>query len=144
MSFPFSIFSVADLISSVYPCDMQMVVNISSEAEKILGELAARNGRSVPEVAGELLEEKLKEAAPLALADDDDDDDIDADALERAIAQMMNRTPEEIEETRARLFREMEPPHPLPPGKTLFDVIRGQWPGDESDEEVLTALAKLS
>jgi hypothetical protein len=118
---------------------MQMVVNISSEAEKILGELAARNGRSMPEVAGELLEEKLKEAALLALTDD-----ADVDALELAIAQMMTRTPEEVEETRARLFQEMAPPRPLPPGKTLFDVVRGQWPGNESDEEVLTALAKLS
>lgn len=72
------------------------------------------------------------------------DGDIDPHALERAIAQMMNRAPEEVEETRARLFQEMEQPRPLPPGKMLFDVICGQWPGDESDEEVLAALAKLS
>jgi len=108
----------------------------------MLGELAARNGKTAPEVAGELLEEKLKETASLALTDEDGD--FDPDALERAIARMMNRTPEEIEETRARLFQEMDPPRPLPPGKSLFDVVCGQWPGDETDEEVLTALARLS
>src|SRR5262245_6109568 len=121
---------------------MQMIVNVSPEAEKMLGELAARNGKPVTEMAGELLEEKLKETRALSLTDKDGD--FDLGALERAIAQMMNRTPEEVEETRARLFQEMEPTRPLPPGKTLFDVVWGQWPGDETDEEVLAALAKLS
>src|SRR5438876_8042872 len=65
----------------------------------------------------------------------DDDDDINPHALEEAIAALVNRTPEEIEQTRQRLFQEMEPPRPLPEGKTLFDVICGQWPGDETDEE---------
>lgn len=119
-----------------------MIVNVSPEAERMLGELAARNGKPEPEMAGELLEEKLKETHSLAPAEEDGD--FDSDALERAIAQMMNRPPEEVEETRARLFQEMEPPRPLPPGKTLYDVICGQWPGDETDEEVLAALAKLS
>jgi hypothetical protein len=133
---------VAGHIALVYSENMQMIVNVSPEAEKMLGELAARNGKPAPEMAGELLEEKLKETRSLALTDEDGD--FDPDALERAIAQMMNRTPEEVEETRARLFQEMEPPRPLPPGKTLFDVVCGQWPGDETDEEVFAALAKLS
>jgi predicted DNA-binding antitoxin AbrB/MazE fold protein len=45
----------------------------------------------------------------------------DPGALERAVTRMMNRTPGEIEATRARLFSEMEPPRPLPPGMTLED-----------------------
>jgi hypothetical protein len=134
--------TVVGHIAPVYPIHMQMVVNVSPEAEKILGELAARNGISVPEIAGELLEEKLKETHTITSTDEDGD--FDPDALERAIAQMTNRTPEEVEETRARLFQEMEPPRPLPPGKTLADILSGQWPGDETDEEVLAALAKLS
>ena len=68
----------------------------------------------------------------------------DPGALDRAVARMMNRTPEEIEATRAQLFAEMEPPRPLPPGKTLEDMISGKWPGDETEEEVLRALEKLS
>lgn len=60
----------------------------------------------------------------------------DPGALQRAVARMTSRTPEEVEATRARLFAEMESPTPLPPGKTLEDVISGKWPGDETDEEV--------
>ena len=70
--------------------------------------------------------------------------DEDPDALARAIARLTRRTPEEIEATRARLVAEMEPPRPLPLGQTLEDVICGQWPGPETDEEVLQALGKLS
>src|SRR5207249_699110 len=54
------------------------------------------------------------------------DDDVNPHALEEAVAALVNRTPEEIEQTRARLFQEMEPPRPLPEGKTLLDVISGQ------------------
>lgn len=68
----------------------------------------------------------------------------DSGALDRAVAKMISRTPQEIEATRARLFSEMEPPRALPPGKTLEDIISGKWPGEESDEEVLQALEKLS
>ena len=70
--------------------------------------------------------------------------DEDPSVLDRAIAKMMNRTPEEIEATRARLFAEMVPPREIPEGKTLEDMICGKWPGDETDEEVLRALEKLS
>lgn len=30
------------------------------------------------------------------------------------------------------------------PGKTLADVVCGQWPGDETDEQIEAALAELS
>lgn len=72
----------------------------------------------------------------------DDDDGAAPDALARA--KLLSRTPEEIEQTRQRFFQEMETPRPLPEGKTLFDVICGKWPGDETDEEVFEALRKLS
>src|SRR5690606_22174802 len=110
--------------------------------EKILGELAARNGIPVPQMAGELLEEKLKET--YMTSPTDEDGDFGPDALERAIAQMTNRTPEKIEETRARLFQEMEPPRPLQPGTRLADILYRKCPGDETDEVSLAALEKLS
>ena len=31
-----------------------------------------------------------------------------------------------------------------PPGKTVWDMIVGQWPGDETDEELQRALEELS
>lgn len=68
----------------------------------------------------------------------------DPTTLERAVTRLTNRTPEEIAATRARLFAAMKPPAPLLPGQTLEDVISGQWPGDETDEEIRRALEKLS
>jgi putative addiction module CopG family antidote len=68
----------------------------------------------------------------------------DPEALDRAMAKMMNRTPEEIEAARAQLFQASRPPRELPEGKTLEDMISGKWPGDETGEEVLRALEKLS
>jgi hypothetical protein len=66
------------------------------------------------------------------------------DALDQAIARMRSRTPEEIAAMRDRVLAATPPPRPLPPGKTLFDVIGGQRPGDETDEEVRAALDELS
>jgi hypothetical protein len=57
---------------------------------------------------------------------------------------MKNRTPEEIESARTQAIKEYKPERPLPEGKTIFDVICGKWPGDETDEEVAEALRRLS
>jgi len=45
------------------------------------------------------------------------DEDRNQNALEEAVSALINRTPDEIEATRARLFAEREPPRPLPEGK---------------------------
>ena len=63
---------------------------------------------------------------------------------EEALSQAMNRTPEEIAEARARVLQASPTPRELPGGKTLEDVVMGQWPGDETDEQILEALEKLS
>jgi hypothetical protein len=126
----------------MYPESMQMTVTVSPEAEKILGDLAARHGKSVPEMAEALLEEKVMETISLDVANGENDED--PYALENAIARLNSRTPEEIEAARTRLLAQSRPPRPLPEGKTFLDVVCGQWPGDETDEEVYAALAKLS
>jgi hypothetical protein len=66
------------------------------------------------------------------------------DPLAETIARFKARTPEEIMAARERLIAASPPPRPLPPGKTLEDVVCGQWPGDETDEEIEEALRKLS
>jgi predicted DNA-binding antitoxin AbrB/MazE fold protein len=55
----------------------------------------------------------------------EDETNEDPGSLDRAIAKMMNRTPEEIEATRARLFQQSRPPLEIPEGKTLEDMIYG-------------------
>lgn len=126
-----------------------MIVNISPETEKRLTEAAKQVGARVADYAGFLIEQNLSEKISVNGANDVSHQlkhikDEDPDALVKAMARLQNRTSEEIEQTRARIFQEMAPPRPLPEGKTLRDVIGGQWPGDETDEEVLEALKRLS
>jgi hypothetical protein len=65
-------------------------------------------------------------------------------SLEQEIAWLTNRSAAEIEETRRRLFALSPPPTPIPEGKTLFDMVEGKWPGDETEEEIRAALERLS
>ena len=64
--------------------------------------------------------------------------------LARARYAMTHRTPEQIAEAQARAMETYQPLRPVPPGKTLADVVSGQWPGDETDEQIETALRELS
>ena len=57
---------------------------------------------------------------------------------------LANRTAEEKAQTLAELLAASRPARPLPEGKTLADVLEGQWPGDETDEQVREALERLS
>lgn len=66
------------------------------------------------------------------------------DLIAEGMARIINRTPEEILAARERAFAASRPPAPLPPGKTLEGVVCGQWPGDETDEEIRDLLRKLS
>jgi hypothetical protein len=68
----------------------------------------------------------------------------DSDALSRAIAKMINRSPEEIAKAQARAIAKYKPEHSLQPGQTIFDAVGGKWPGDESDQQIKEALEKLS
>jgi hypothetical protein len=63
-----------------------------------------------------------------------------ANALQRAAA----RTPEQVLADRADVLAGSRKAKPLPPGKTLRDVVVGQWPGDETDEQIRAALDELS
>jgi hypothetical protein len=64
--------------------------------------------------------------------------------LDAAISRLNSRTPEEIADARKRILAATPEPQALPAGKTLADVIMGQWPGNETDEEINEALEKLS
>ncbi len=74
----------------------------------------------------------------------DPDEEEPAETLEAAMERLNSRTPEQIDAARKRILDATPEPHPLPKGKTLADVIMGQWPGDETDAEINEALRKLS
>ena len=119
-----------------------MNINVSPEIEKQLHALAAKLDKDVADLGGSMLEEKMRESGFLSDVNRADTDDPEAVAC--AVAALTNRTPEEIDAARARIFAHSRPPRPLPAGKTLQDVLSGQWPGDETDEEVYEVLRKLS
>ena len=64
--------------------------------------------------------------------------------FEAGVALATSRTAEQIASARARVLGASPPPRELPDGKTLEDVIVGQWPGDETNDQILDALEKLS
>jgi hypothetical protein len=66
------------------------------------------------------------------------------DPIAEAMARIANRTPEEVLAAREAIFAASRLPRPLPPGKTLEDVVCGQWPGDETDEEIRVLIRKIS
>lgn len=68
----------------------------------------------------------------------------DPDAFNRAMAKMMNKTPEEKAAARTRLYQQSRAPREIPEGQTLNDVVYGKWPGTETEDEILEALEKLS
>ena len=66
------------------------------------------------------------------------------DQLMLAILRTNSRTHEEIQSARDRIFAASPLPMPLPEGKTIFDMVEGMWPGDETDEEIERWLEELS
>ena len=70
--------------------------------------------------------------------------DLPLDRLASELDWLANRTPEEIEQTRLRLFSKSPASRPIPEGQTLADMVEGKWPGDETDEQVREALERLS
>lgn len=64
--------------------------------------------------------------------------------FDQAYTMAASRTPDDIAAARARVLAASPVPRALPDGKTLADVVMGKWPGDETDEQIVSALGKLS
>ena len=71
-------------------------------------------------------------------------DDHPFQTYEEVLAHAMNRTPEEIAEACTRVIQASPVPREIPEGKTLEDMVWGQWPGAETDEQIFEALERLS
>ncbi len=125
-----------------------MEINVLPETEKRLTEMAEQTGARVADYAGSLLDQKVRESDDESFAnganEKSEDSDTNPDALAEAMQKLLNRTPEEKEEARMRLLQRSRRARPLPEGKTFVDVVCGQWPGDETEEQILEALRKLS
>ena len=66
------------------------------------------------------------------------------ESFEIAFGRATNRTSSEVETSRSKLLALAQPPRGLTDGRTLAESIMGKWPGDETDEQIVEALKKLS
>ena len=121
---------------------MAITIHLAPEDEAELRERAAAKGQPIEDWLKAVAENVLYRAG--RPRPDEGGEDTGGNTLEHAVAAMQNRTPEQIAATRARILALTPPPRPLPPGKTLEDVIVGKWPGDETDEQIQAALDELS
>ncbi len=64
--------------------------------------------------------------------------------LDRAMQTLRGRTADARSALRAEVLAGSRSARPLPPGKTLEELVVGTWPGDESDSTVNEALKELS
>jgi hypothetical protein len=95
---------------------MSIQIELPPEVEARLYEQAARQGQAAAEYIRHVVERELMRQALLALKD--------------------RRAPRSLADLKARL--------PSPPGTSWLEQVRGQWPGDETDEELYEALEKMS
>ena len=115
---------------------MEITVTVSEEMQRKLEGLAQESGLSVADCAHDMLENSVERLC--------------ADACrkptyyEEIMAQLTNRTPEQLAEAQRRAIASLPTPRPLPPGKTLADVIYGQLPDDDPDEEIIAILKEIS
>ena len=127
---------------------MSITIELEPETEAWLNEQAKREGSEPAQIAGRLLSSRAlsrphtngSSANGHAAVKNAGEDENEPTALEIALEKMRNRTPEDIAAARALI----QPGRPLPPGKTLEDMVWGKWPGDETDEEINAALEELS
>jgi predicted DNA-binding protein len=116
---------------------MSLILNLPQRVEEKLREVAADVGIDPSVYAEEVIEGHLR--IQFGFPDGDR-----RDYLAEAIERMTQRTPEEKAAMEAEALERVRPGRPLPPGKTIFDVVWGKWPGDETDEQVEEALRRLS
>jgi len=64
--------------------------------------------------------------------------------LSQAVAATTCRTLEEAAQAQACAMAAYLPRRAVLPGKTPADVFWGQWPGDETEEQIQAALDELS
>lgn len=121
-----------------------MVVIFPPEVEQKLIALAAQKSVDPASLVASLVAKELSDELALAPANGvSQDTDFDPEALNRAVAALINRTPEQKQAARASAIREFRPKNELPPAVSPLEVMP-VISGDETDEQVLQALKELS
>ncbi len=121
-----------------------MIVMFAPDVEKRIVALAAQMKIDPASFVATFVEKNLTDELAMAPTKAFGlDDDYDPEVGMRAVAALINRTPEQIKAAQERAIREFKPKRELPPDVSPFEVlpiIRG----NETDEEVLQALKDLS
>ena len=121
-----------------------MIVTFPPDVEKKIIALATQKSVDPAFLVTSLVEKQLSDELALAPVNDlVHDNDYDPEALRRAVAALINRTPSQIKAAQERASREFKPARDLPPDVSpleVLPVIRG----DETDEQVFQALNELS
>lgn len=123
-----------------------MIVTFPPDVEKKIVALAASRKLEPSSFVFSLVEEEWGKQYVLqdSKSFHDVDEDFDPEALNRMLAAMINRTPEQIKAAQEMAIREFQPERELPAGaKNIFDVIP-VIRGNETDEQVLQDLRELS
>jgi hypothetical protein len=107
---------------------MTITIEIPAQDEARVREAQAKQDReTLKSVLGELAAGVLLEPTP----------------LDKAVAKLLGRTPEEKQHDREALDAVAMPPRTLAPGESVIDSVFGKWPGQETDEQVHQALDDL-
>src|SRR5262245_11077805 len=118
---------------------VKMVITFPPDLEKKIIALAAQKKVDPASFVASLVAKELSDQNDLALANDvgHEDDDFDPEVLNRAVAAIANRTPEQIKAAQEMALREFQSERELPEGaKNVFDVIP-VIRGNETDEQAV-------
>jgi len=121
---------------------MTISIDLSPDTEQKLRTLANEFGQAPSDYIRSLIERDIRAHMDMDGIDADEPEDVNA--LDRAIAALTNRTPEQIAAIQARIIATYQPRNPPAPGTSGMERVYGQWPGDETDEEINRALEELS
>ena len=116
----------------------QTTISLPTQLHHELEELAIRAGVTIDVFLERMVRESHLQDTLLT------ETPVAGEALKAAREKIQNRTTEEIERARERIFQSARKGRELPEGKTLEEVLKGTWPGDETDEEIRNALDRIS
>jgi hypothetical protein len=109
-----------------------ITVQLTPETEHLLRLQASRRGQTLEAYLCHLAEEQART------------DTEGLDMLSQGLEWLTHRRAEEVRAARERILGASSPPHEVPAGKSVLDLVEGKWPGTETDAEIRDALDRIS